>query len=105
MEIKIYWTDFSKTELRKIFSYYKAKASLKVAKNLILGIENKTTILKTHPKVGHIEEHLTNRKDEFRYLVFKNYKIVYWINIEKNWIEIADIFDTRQNPIKMKTLE
>ena len=105
MEIKIYWTDFSKTELLKIFSYYKVKASLKVAKNLILGIENKTTILKTHPKVGHIEELLTNRKEEFRYLVFKNYKIVYWINIERNWIEITDVFDTRQNPIKMKTLE
>ncbi len=44
MELKIYWTDFSKNELRKIFSYYK----------------------------------------------------------EKNRIEISDVFDTRQNPIKMK---
>lgn len=104
MEIKIYWTDFSKTELQKIFFYHKEKASLKVAKKLILGIENKTTILKTHPKIGHKEGFLKSRKEDFRYLVFKNYKIVYWINIEKNWIEISDVFDTRQNPIKMKSI-
>jgi len=28
MELKIYWTDFSKSELRKIFSYYEENASL-----------------------------------------------------------------------------
>jgi len=44
-------------------------------------------------------------KKEFRYIVFKNYKIIYWINIKKNWIEISDVFDTRQNPIKMKEIK
>ena len=32
----------------------------------------------------------------------QNYKIIYWINEEKNRIEIVDIFDTRQNPLKIK---
>ena len=102
MGLKIYWTDFSKTQLRKIFSYYQENASLKVAKNLIIGIEKKTTILKTQTNIGQKEELLINRKQEFRYLVFKNYKIIYWLNIKKNWVEISDIFDTRQNPVKMK---
>ena len=105
MELKIYWTDFSKTELRKIFSYYKDNASLSIAKKLVLEIENKTTILKTHPNIGQREELLKEREQEFRYLVFKNYKIIYWINNKKNWIEISDIFDTRQNPIKMQKLD
>lgn len=30
MELKIYWTDFAKTELKKIFDYYKKEASLAV---------------------------------------------------------------------------
>ena len=104
MAIKIYWTDFSKTELQKIFSYYNKNATLKVARKMILGIENKTTILKTHPNIGHKEELLKDRKVEFRYLIFKNYKIIYWFNFEKNWIVISDVFDTRQNPIIIKSI-
>ncbi len=105
MELEIYWTDFSKSELRKIFSYYKINASLRVAKNIVLGIEDKTTILKTQPKIGQVEKLLINREQEFRYIVFKNYKIIYWINIKKNWVEISDVFDTRQDPIKMKKIK
>jgi len=105
MELKIYWTDFSKTELQKIFYYYKETTSLTIAKKLILGIENKTTILKTSPRIGPKEELLKNRKQEFRYLVFKNYKIIYWVNRNENRVEISDVFDTRQNPVKMQKIE
>ncbi len=105
MEITIFWTDFSKIELQKIFSYYKENANLKVAKKLVLGIVDKTTILKTHPNIGTKEELLKARKEGFRYLLFKNYKIIYWLNIAQNRIEIADVFDTRQNPVKMKNVK
>ena len=56
MELGIYWTDFSINELRKIFSYYEKNASLRVATELVLGIEKKTTILKSHPNIGQKEE-------------------------------------------------
>ena len=102
MELKIYWTDFSKNELQKIFSYYKENASLQVAHKLVLEIEKKTNILKTHPNIGQKEELLITRKQGFRYLVHENYKIIYWINLEKTRIEISDVFDTRQNPIKIE---
>ena len=102
MELKIFWTDFSKKQLRKIFSFYHENVSLRVAQKLTIGIIEKTFILSTRPKVGQNEELLKDRKQEFRYIVFKNYKIIYWINYQKNRIEISDIFDTRQNPIKMK---
>jgi len=67
----------------------------------VLGIENKTTILRTHPNTGQREELLRNLPQEFRYLIFKNYKIIYWNNTKKNRIEIMDVFDTRQNPINI----
>lgn len=101
MELKIFWTDFSKKQLRKIFSFYYENASLRVAQELTIGIIEKTFILSTRPKVGQKEELLKDRKQEFRYIVFKNYKIIYWINYQNNQIEISDIFDTRQNPTKM----
>lgn len=100
MELKIYWTDFSKNELQNIFSYYVTNASLKVANKIISEITNKILILKSQPKIGQKEELLKDRKGDFRYLVNKNYKIIYRVKIES--IEILDVFDTRQNPKKMK---
>lgn len=38
----------------------------------------------------------------YRYLVCDNYKISYSVDVELKLIKIADVFDTRQNPVKMK---
>jgi plasmid stabilization system protein ParE len=91
MELKIKWTDFSKKELKKIFEYYKENASITVARKL-----------KKQPTIGQEEDLLKSDSREFRYLVYKNYKIIYLVSIENNSIEIFDVFDTRQNPIKIK---
>ncbi len=54
--------------------------------------------------IGGKKDLLLLRPQEFRYLVCKNYKIIYWINVQKNRIEIANIFDCRQNPKKMNEI-
>jgi len=102
MELEIYWTDFSKKELKNIFDYYKEKASLNVARNLVIGITKETTKLRKQPTIGQEEELLEKDSRGFLYLVFKSYKIIYLINLEKNRIEVFDVFDTRQSPVKMK---
>ena len=102
MALKIHWTDFAKKELQNIFDYYKENSSLKVATKLTEQIVKQTLKLSGQPKIGAKEEYLKDRKQKFRYLVYKNYKIIYWINIEKNRIDVSDVFDTRQNPIKLK---
>jgi len=105
MELEIYWTDFSKKELKNIFNYYKEKASLNVARTLVIGITKEAAKLKKQPTIGQEEELLENDPRDFRYLVFKNYKIIYWTNLAKNRIEIFDVFDTRQSPVKMKRVK
>jgi len=105
MELKIYWTDFSKKELQNIFEYYKENASIKVARSVTIGIAKETLKLKKQPEIGQIEELLIDRPNEFRYLVYKNYKIIYWVNKRENRIEINDVFDSRQNPIKIERTE
>ncbi|MDP3312470.1 type II toxin-antitoxin system RelE/ParE family toxin [Lutibacter sp.] len=105
MELKIYWTDFSKKELQNIFEYYKENASLKVAKSLTIGIAKETLKLKKQPEIGQIEELLIDKPNEFIYLVYKNHKIIYWINKSEKRIEINDVFDSRQNPIKIERIE
>lgn len=101
MELEIYWTSFAKAELRNIFDYYKSQASVIISRKLVTGIVTSTDLLKMQPQLGQVEELLTDRSEGFRYLVYKNYKIIYWINFTMNRIEVVDVFDTRQNPIEM----
>lgn len=99
--MKIYWTHFSQNELKKIFSYYKEKAGEKTAQNIVKHIVKETLKLSKQTKIGQTEELLLGRNTEFRFVICKNYKIIYWINLELNQIEIVDVFDTRQNPLKL----
>jgi plasmid stabilization system protein ParE len=102
MVVKIFWTDFAKEQLRNIFDYYKLKASPRVAKNLVTGIVEKANTLDFQKEIGQKEELLLSRKENFRYLIYKNYKVIYWFNETKNRIEISDVFDVRQNPTKIQ---
>lgn len=102
MALKIYWTDFLKSELQKIFDYHVEKAIQRISRSLIEGIIAETVRLSKQPFIGQLEELLAKRKENFRYLVYKNYKIIYWINDQMKRIEIVDVFDTRQNPSKMQ---
>ncbi|HMV14962.1 MAG TPA: hypothetical protein PKK18_09665 [Chitinophagales bacterium] len=54
------------------------------------------------PKLGPKELTLLNRKIEYRYIVETDYKIIYSIDEATHLIKIADVFDTRQNPIKIE---
>jgi plasmid stabilization system protein ParE len=105
MDLTVYWTRLAENKLDDIFDYYETKASIIVAQKLVTGIVDRTIGLNKSPYIGQKEELLTDRPQNFRYLVFKNYKIIYWINESKNRIEIANIFDCRQNPNKMNEID
>lgn len=49
-----------------------------------------------------IEDLLIDRENTYRYLICKNYKIIYSVDQKLKLIKIADVFDTRQNPTKIK---
>lgn len=102
MGIEIYWSQWAETKLEDIFYYYRLKAGTKIARKIIVGIIDATIDLEKNPQIGQIEELLKDRPQEFRYLLYTNYKIVYWHNKEKSRIVIANVFDTRQNPDKLQ---
>ena len=101
----VFWTDFAKEKLNEIFKYYNKKAGIKVAENLVSSIVKHVSELGSHPFSGQIEESLTDFPQQFRYLVFTNYKIIYWVNSEKHRVDVSHVFDTRQNPNKIKAIE
>ncbi len=101
MELKVFWTDFAKSELKNIFDYHKEKVSVKIAQQIVEQIVLTANELKSFPEIGAVEELLKNRPESFRYIISTNYKVIYWINRDKERIEIVDVFDTRQSPIKI----
>ena len=105
MELEVFWLELAENKLQDIYSYYSVKANERVAKKLINGIIDSTIGLEKQPNIGQIESLLSHREQNFRYLVYKNYKIVYWINYEFNRIEIVNVFDTRQDPRKINEME
>ena len=97
--MKIVWTDFAIENLKQIFEYYSAKANKKVAHKIRKQILSSTKQLINNPESGQIELNLEKLNQKHRYIVCENYKVIY--KIENSEIIINDIFDGRQNPIKM----
>lgn len=102
MTLQIIWSEFAETQLDEIYEYYKKKASPRVAKEHVSGIINESRKLIKSPLIGQVEEILKQRETEYRYLVFKNYKLIYAVDTENGFVKIADVFDARQNPPKLK---
>ena len=75
MELTVYWTQFAENKLEDVFSYYIEQASEKIAHRLVDGIIDKSLELAKNPLIGQKEILLSDRIQEFRCLVFKNYKI------------------------------
>ena len=107
MEItfKILWTDFAINQLKDIFDYHLIKASSSIAQKLIQRIIDATIILENNPKSGRKEDLLNTRTQEFRFIIVKNYKFIYWIDYEFSIINISMVTDTRQNPTKITKID
>ena len=101
MALTLYWTSFAERKLEDIFAYYAVRAGFQIAQKLVSGIIEKTISLENNHLIGQKEPLLKSRNDEYRYLVYKSYKIIYRINKAKERIEVVHVFDCRQNPEKM----
>ncbi|AZA73919.1 type II toxin-antitoxin system RelE/ParE family toxin [Chryseobacterium indoltheticum] len=97
--MKIVWTDFAIRNLKSIFEYHVEKANRKIAHKIKQKILTSAKQLISNPESGQLEFYLESLNQNHRYILEGNYKIIYRI-VESN-IVINDIFDVRQNPIKM----
>jgi toxin ParE1/3/4 len=69
---------------------------------LVKGIIDATIALDKNPSIGQKEALLRGRHQEFRYIIYKDYKIIYWVDQPRQRLIIANVFDCRQNPGKME---
>ncbi len=99
-KVKIYWTPFSLKCLDEIKEYLEeATQSETIANKYILKIIERIEQLENAPKSGQEEILLKNLKQNSRYLIEGNYKIIYQYNQDK--IIITDVFHVKQNPSKI----
>ena len=86
--------------MEDIFFFYEEK-SIQAARKIITDILQATDQLSIHPEMAEAEQLLQERQETFRSLIIRQtYKVVYYI--EDTIIYIADIWDCRQSPEKMK---
>jgi len=97
---KIFITDYAKQQLKSIYEYHKNNVNLDTAKKISVSILSQLKYLAKNPLMFQIEENLAELNLSHRRLIIGNYKIIY--RIEDDIVYITDIFDTRQNPTKIK---
>lgn len=103
MAIKVIWTDIAISQLTDVYDYYKNIASKSIAKKIVKSLVEASIQLASSPYIGSIEFLLRDRKYEYRFLVKKNYKIIYRYT-DKTVIIVA-VFDCRQNPVKISEIK
>ena len=102
MAYTIIWSYFAEDQLDQIFAFYEKETTPRIAKKLLKRLINAPNILVEDPFIGQIEELLKRREVDYRYLVVGNYKLIYSVQELHKFIKILDVFDTRQNPPKLK---
>ncbi len=103
MKYKVVWSKFSEEKIDEIFEFYHdLSKSYDVALNIVTKILLAPDILIDNPRIGQKEQSLENRIIEYHYLVESNCKIIYSIDDKRKLVKIADVFDTRQDPVKIE---
>ena len=99
-KVKIFWTPFALKSLDEIKVYIeKETRSSEIAARYISKLIDRIEQLQNFPDSGSEEELLKQLKQNSRYLLEGNYKIIYQFQNDK--VIISDIFHVKQNPIKI----
>lgn len=98
--MNIKFTEQSLVSLQESLEFISKEVSLEKLIEIRDQLLNATDILTNYPKLGKKEEYLEHLNLEHRRIIDGHYKIIY--RIDKKTIYITDIFDTRQEPKKMK---
>lgn len=101
MVVSIIWLPVAQKHLKHIFVFIRKKseqAAIKILNEII----DATEALIHFPQLGCIELSLEDCSKTYRFLVVRNYKIIYYT--ERNVVYIAAVWDCRQNTSRLKQL-
>lgn len=100
--MKIIWQTEARSHMRAAFAYGKRAFGLRIAIRFREEVKKSTYRLSTHPYLGAKEPALSDYDISYRSLVIHpHYKLIYWIDEERDTVFIAALWDTRRNPDKL----
>ena len=98
--MNVIWLRIAAEHLEEIYEFL-LKNNARAAADLYNDILDETEKLSGFPQIASLEQYLAEEPEMFRSLVIRRqYKVVYFI--EDEVIKIADVWDCRQNPAKMR---
>jgi len=98
--MKLFFTGQAIASLNECLDFFPAEVSAEKIKDIRDRILAKAEKLLENPYIGQQEEYLEHMGQSHRRVIEGSYKIIY--RIEGEAIVITDIFDSRQDPEKMK---
>lgn len=100
VKTEIEWTKVALKNVKQIHAFYKRTAGTETANKIVELVFQTTQQLKAQDSIGQKQENLEHLNLGHRYLLSGHNKIIY---VKKeNTIYITHVFDTRQNPKKLK---
>ncbi len=107
---EVQWSKFALKKLQQVHKFYikiadkeiayKEIADKEIADKIVDEIFNTIKTLSHSSFIGQQEPALEKLKKDYRYLLSHHCKIIYKIDL--NTVYITHVFDTRQNPKKIK---
>ena len=98
--MKLFYTPQSLESLTEALEFIAPNVSTQALHSIRDKILARADKLSGNPYTGRREEYLAHLGMNHRRVIESHYKIIY--RIQDNCIYITDIFDTRQDPTKMK---
>lgn len=88
-------------QIDQVYDYGELHFGRRAAEKLHTSIVQSMRLLQLQPYIGVTEPLLAGRKYVYRsFVVHKHFKLIYYINEEVGEIYIADLWDTRREPLR-----
>ncbi|WP_026976432.1 type II toxin-antitoxin system RelE/ParE family toxin [Flavobacterium tegetincola] len=95
-------THFALKQIDSIYNYYLERVSKKIAEKIKLELLYAIKTLKNADVEWQEDEQLKYLNKNHKRLICGNYKIIHYCSQVENIVYVTDVFDSRQNPIKVK---
>ncbi|WP_288734312.1 type II toxin-antitoxin system RelE/ParE family toxin [uncultured Parabacteroides sp.] len=97
--MQVIWSPDAEEELENIVVYCLITFGKRMALKVYREMKHFDKLLAQNPYMGKYEVLLEKYPQKFRSFVeHEHYKLIYYVNEQKNVIEIVDIWDTRRDP-------
>lgn len=97
MELKIIYSKKVNLQFKEIFLSYNEIVGPKVSHKFIKNLKKRVELLTSNPYLGKT----FGNNNEFRFIIYSYYLIIYNVLENESIIKIILIFDTRQDPNKL----